>query len=104
MAPTVNNDAPAKKMERNCQVLMRVHIKYRSRLATPPWMFLKDSIFAIMAVFKGCTNKPTPRSDIATLSRSILEAGVIEEAFRKAQIMIELPNVAVKHDIKLVTQ
>lgn len=57
-----------------------------------------------MAVFVGCTNKPTPRSEAATLSRSILEAGFIEEAFRKAQMMIELPNVAVKHDIKLATQ
>jgi len=101
MAPTVNNDAPAKKTERNCQVLMRGHITDRSGLTSLPWMFLK---FTIMAVFIGCTNTPTPRSEAATLSRRILEAGVIEEAFRKAQMMIELPNVAVKHDIKLVTQ
>ena len=46
----------------------------------------------------------TRRSEAATLSRSILEAGVIEEAFLKAKMMIELPKVSVKRDIKLVTQ
>ena len=94
MAPIVNNDEPAKKTVKNCQVLTRGQIRYRSG----------TSIFAIMAVFIGCTIKPTPRSETATLSRSVLEAGGIEDTFWKAQMMIQLPNVAVKHDNKLVTQ
>ena len=65
---------------------------------------MKTSILAIMAVLMGCTIKPTPKSEAATLSKSILEVEVIEEAFWKAQMMIELPKVAVKDDIKLVTQ
>ena len=58
-----------------------------------------------LAVFKGWTNKPTPRSETERVRSKVLKFfGNVEEALFSAIIVAMFNTMAVKHNRELKTQ